>query len=69
MEIVKLLKDYSKTPLEKELSEYFTQELDSTVCVEKIRNKKFMLQYVQPLNDFVIYTTALPCVDAKRVLY
>ena len=51
MEIIKLLKDYSKTPLERELSEYFAQELDSTICVEKIKNKKFMIQYVKPLND------------------
>ena len=69
MEIVKLLKDYSKTPLEKELSDYFAQELDSTICVEKIKNKKFMIQYVKPLNDFIIHTTALSGSNARRVLY
>ena len=37
MEIIKLLRDYSKTPLQQELSEYFYQELDSSVCVEKIK--------------------------------
>ena len=69
MEIVKLLKDYANTPLEKELSNYFTQELDSTICVEKIKNKKFMLQYIQPINDFIIHTTALPCTNTRRMLY
>ena len=69
MEIVKLLKDYANTPLKQELSEYFTQELDSTICVEKIKNKKFMIQYMQPLNDFIIHTTALPCTNTRRMLY
>jgi len=69
MEIVKLLKDYANTPLEQELSEYFTQELDSTICVEKIKNKKFMIQYIKPINDFIIHTTALPCVNTRRVYY
>ena len=69
MEIVKILKDYAKTPLEKELSDYFTQELDSTICVEKIKNKKFMVQYVRPINDFIIHTTALPCANIRRILY
>ena len=69
MEIVKILKDYAKTPLEKELSAYFTQELDSTICVEKIKNKKFMVQYVRPINDFIIHTTALPCANIRRILY
>ena len=69
MEIVKLLKDYANTPLEQELSQYFTQELDSTICVEKIKNKKFLIQYVKPINDFIIHTTALPCANARRMLY
>ena len=69
MEIIKLLKDYAKTPLEQELSDYFTQELDSTICVEKIKNKNFMIQYIQPINNFVIHTTALPCSNARRMLY
>ena len=69
MEIVKLLKDYSKTPLQKELSDYYSNQLDSTICVEKIKNKKFMIQYIQPINDFIIHTTAMPCSNARRMLY
>lgn len=69
MEIVKLLKDYAKTPLQQELGDYFTQELDSVICTEKIKNKKFMIQYIKPLNDFIIHTTALPGTSARRMLY
>lgn len=68
MEIIKLLKDYSKTPLQEQLSNYFTQELDCVICAEKIKNKKFMIQHLKPLNDFIIYTTAFPCADVRRVL-
>ena len=68
MEIVKLLKDYSKTELEKNLSEYLSQKLDSSICVEQIRNKKFLLEYVEPINDFLIYTTAYSFPQVKKVL-
>ncbi len=68
MKIVKLLKDYSKTPQQANLSKYLSQELESTICFEPIKNKKFMIKYIQPLNDFVIYTTAFPCADARRVI-
>ena len=69
MEIIKILKDYSKTPIEKELSSYFSQEFDTTICREKIKNKDFMIKYIQPLNDFIIHTTAMPCCDTRRMLY
>ena len=69
MEIVKLLKDYSKTPLEESLSEYFAQEFETTICCEKIKNKDCMIKYIQPLNDFIIHTTAKPCCSARRMLY
>ena len=69
MEIIKLLKDYSKTPLEAQLNDYLTQELDSSICREPIVNKDFLIRYVMPINDFIIHTTALPCVDARRILY
>lgn len=69
MEIVKLLQDYAKTPLEKELGNFLNQKLDSNICVEKIKNKKFLIQYVKPINGFIIHTTALPCTNTRRVLY
>ena len=69
MEFIKLLKDYSKTPLEEELNDFFTQKFDSSICREPIRNKEFLIKHVMPVNDFIIYTTALPCCDARRMLY
>ncbi|MBQ8475953.1 hypothetical protein IJ531_02715 [bacterium] len=68
MEIVKLLKDYSKTPLEEKMNEYLSGSLDSTICVEPIKNKEFLLQYIKPLNDFIIHTTSVPCCDTRRML-
>jgi len=69
MEIIKLLKDYSKTPLEADLNDYFTQEFDSVICREPIKNIDFMIQHILPVNDLIIHTTALPCCDARRMLY
>ena len=68
MEIIKLLKDYSKTPLEEKMNEYLSSTLDSTICREPIKNKDFLIQYFKPINDFIIHTTAIPCCDAKRML-
>ncbi len=67
MEIIKLLKDYPKTKKQKSLSTYLIQELDTQICREKIKNKKFMIKYIQPLNDFIIHTTALPCCNVRRM--
>lgn len=67
MEIIKTLSDYSKTPLEKSLCQYFEKELSTTICCEKIKNKKFMMEYLAPLNDFVIYTTQMPFSDTTRL--
>ena len=69
MEFIKLLKDYSKTPLEEQLNDYLTQSFDSCICREPIRNKKFMIKYVMPINDFIVHTTALPSCDFRRLLY
>ena len=67
MEIIKLLKDYSKTPLEYKLNEYMSNKFDTSICREPIKNKEYLLQYVKPLNDFVIHTTAMPCMGVRRI--
>lgn len=69
MEIIKLLKDYANTPFEKELNKYLSQEFESTICREPIKNKDFMIKYIQPLNDFIIHTTVTAGADARRMLY
>ena len=58
MYIVKSLEDYSKTPLEKKLTEFLVKKT-SGICFEKIKNKDFILQYLQPKNDFTICSTAV----------
>ncbi len=68
MNIVKVLDDYSKTEEQRELVEYLKEALPSTICLEPIKNKEFIRRYMTPLNDFVIWTTAIPCADARRVL-
>ena len=68
MEIVKLLKDYATTSNRGKYGEYLHFKLDSSICVEKITNKNFMIKYLQPLNDLIIYTTELPCANIKRVV-
>ncbi len=67
MEIVKLLKDYSNSNIKNKYSEYLSNKLDSCICVEKIKNKNFMIKYLQPINDILIYTTELPCCNMKRI--
>lgn len=67
MDIVKILKDYSKTPLESKMHELLSNNLDSTICYEPIKNKEFILQYMKPVNDLVIYTTLIPCCDIKKI--
>ena len=69
MEIIKVLKDYAKNPLEESLCDYFSQELDSSICREPIKNKDFLVKYFQPVNDFIIHTTAVAGADARRMLY
>lgn len=68
MNIVKVLDDYSKTEDQRELVEYLKDVLPSTICYEPIKNKDFIRKYMTPLNDFVIWTTAMPCADTRRVL-
>lgn len=68
MEIIKLLKDYSKTPMEEKYGVLLHNKLESSICVEKIKNRNFMIKYPRPLNDFLITTTQLPCNNVRRVV-
>ena len=67
MEIVKLLKDYSKTPLEKSINEFLSNNLDSTICREPIKNRDFLIQYIKPINDFIIHTNEMPYSECRRL--
>jgi len=61
MEIIKLLKDYSDKDNNEIFAEFLSQKLPcGGICKEVIKNKDFMIAYLKPVNDFVIFTTALP---------
>lgn len=66
MEIIKLLKDYSKNEQQLYLYQFLSDKLINGTCKEKIKNKKFMIKYVKPLNNFIISTTAMPCSNFKN---
>lgn len=67
MQIVKLLKDFPKSNLQKALGDYLNDKLESSTCFVEIKNIDFMLQYAKPLNDFVVYTNQLPCNGVIRI--
>ena len=67
MDIVKNLKDYTKSTQDELFEEFLNEHLESVTCYEKIKNPEFILQSVKPLNDFLIYTNASPEVEARRL--
>lgn len=69
MDIVKILKDYSKTPLENKVNDFLSNSLDSTICYEPIKNKEFIAQYMRPINNFIIYTNLVAGSDIKKFNY
>ena len=69
MDIVKILKDYVKSPQEELFEEFLNEHLNSAMCSEEIKNPNFILQVNQPVNDFLIYTNSSPLVEARRLYY
>ena len=67
MEIVKHLKDYTKTTQDEIFEEFLSEHLESITCYEKIKNPEFILESVKPVTDFLIYTNASPEVEARRL--
>ncbi len=59
MKYVKLIKDYSKNTFEEQFADYLTNSLDCSLCFEEIKNIKFKIQYLKPINDFIISSTAV----------
>lgn len=68
MDIVKNVRDLSLSEDEKFFAEIISDEFGWDGCTEKIRNKDFLRQNVQPLNDFTVYTTAQPTVEGIRLV-
>ena len=67
MDIVKHLKDYTKSPQDELFEEFLNEHLETVSCSEKIENPNFIMQVNQPVNDFLIYTNSSPLVEARRL--
>lgn len=68
MDIIKNLSDFIETGEQVYTAEFMKNKLRTDVCEVKIKNKKFMLKYLEPSNDFIIHTTSIPCSDPSRLL-
>lgn len=55
MQIIKHLKDLKTTNEMVRLIEYLNENVHCRVVVEKIRNKKFLLHRIKPINSLSIY--------------
>lgn len=67
MEYIKIIQDYSKNAAEEQMASYLANKLDSSICCEEIKNVNFKVKYLKPLNNFVIYSTAVCCEDKKEI--
>ncbi len=68
MRIVKKISDYDLNQAQKAFAEFFEGKTANTGCSEKILNPEFLSEYVRPKNDFLIYTTAQPGSEARRLV-
>lgn len=68
MDIVKNIRDLSLNEDEKFFAELITDEFGCYSCVEKVKNKDFLMQNARPINEFNIYTTAQPSVEGIRLV-
>ena len=68
MDIVKNTRDLSLNEDEMFFAELIKEEFGCNTCVEKIKNKDFIIYNVAPVHDFTIYTTAQPSVEGIRLV-
>lgn len=59
MYIVKNLKDYDLSLKQRIFAGYIKDNVDSTVCYEKITNRVALREYFTANNDYEIYSTAI----------
>ena len=59
MYIVKNLKDYDLSLKQRIFAGYIKDNVDSTVCYEKITNRVALREYSTSNNDYEIYSTAI----------
>lgn len=68
MDIVKTIWDANLTDDQAFLAAIIREEFSCGSCTEKIKNKTYINQYLKPLNDFNIYTTAQPNAEGIKAL-
>ena len=68
MDIVKNIRDLSLNEDEKFFADLIKDEFGCNTCIEEIKNKDYLAMYVQPTNEFTIYTTAQPTVEGARLI-
>lgn len=68
MRIVKRITDYDLNEGQQILAEFIEQNGECAVCSQKILNPEFLSEYIRPKHDFLIYTTAQPGSEARRIV-
>lgn len=68
MRIVKKISDYNLNEGQKIVADFVEQRAESAVCSQKILNPEFLSEYIRPKHDFLIYTTAQPGSEARRIV-
>ena len=67
MDIVKILKDYTKSTKDLLFEEFLDEQLESLACREEIVNPAFIYETSKPINDFMLYSNDSPLVGARRL--
>lgn len=67
MYIVKDLNDYKLNSKQRVFVDFIQDKVGTYFSHEKIRNVKYIKQYVSPVNDFVIYNNTLPYTQVQRL--
>ncbi len=68
MDIVKTIWDANLNDDQAFLAAIIREEFSCGSCIEKIKNKTYINQYLKPTHDFNIYTTALPNAEGIKSL-
>ena len=68
MEIVKNIWDMNLNEYQEFFASLMLEEFGCNTRMEKIGNPNFISHYVQPKHDFLIYTTAQPNAEGRRLI-
>ncbi len=68
MDIIRITDDFVSSQEDKDLAMFIKNKIQTDVCEVKLTNKEYMVRHLEPLNDFVIHTTAMPCCEPYRLL-